>query len=112
MAFLVCYSSSAPKDHCRQKAIYLDQNFYELIFRHCMKTRSNYAVLSVVASLRYKSPMLVLDGDDLDRLVQELGYLEAEGQSHSQFDQLRHVCAKAKADGNCLSITGDMYPEL
>ncbi|HUG67857.1 MAG TPA: hypothetical protein VMM76_08895 [Pirellulaceae bacterium] len=112
MAFLVCYSKSAPEDHCRERAIYLDQKFYELIFRHCMKTRSNYAVLSVVGSLRYKSPMLVLADDDLDRLVQELGYLESAGHMHPQFAELRHVCTKAKADGLSLSISGDMYPEL
>ena len=112
MAFLVCYSKSAPDDHGRQRAIYLDQKFYQLIFRHCMKYRSDYAVLSVVASLRYKSPILVLDGDDLDRLVQEVGCLEYAGNSHPQFAELRHICAKAKADGFSLTISGDMYPEL
>jgi len=112
MAFLVCYSIAATDDHCGQKAIYLDQKFYELIFRHCMKNRSDYAVLSVVASLRYKSPLLVLTDDDLDRLVQELGSLEDAWHAHPQFAELRQVCAKAKAEGFSLSISGDMYPEL
>jgi hypothetical protein len=112
MAFLVCYSRSAPDDHCGQTAIYLDQSFYEIVFRHCLAERSVYAVLSVVASLRYKSPLLVVAGDDLDTLVRELGYLESAGNVHPQFADLRRVCAKAKADKCSLSISGDMYPEL
>jgi hypothetical protein len=112
MAFLVCYSRSAPDDHGRQHAIYLDQRFYEMVFKHCLKERSTFAVLSVVASLRYKSPLLVVAGDDLDTLVRELGYLENTGNVHPQLADLRRVCAKAKADSCSLSISGDMYPEL
>jgi hypothetical protein len=112
MAFLVCYSRSAPDDHTRQKAIYLDQKFYEMIFQHCMAERSFYAVLSVVASLRYKSPLLVVAGDELDRLVAELTHLEGAGHPHPQLAEFRQVCAKAKTDGCSLSISGDMYPEL
>jgi hypothetical protein len=112
MAFLVCYSRTAPDDHCRERAIYLDQKFYEIVFQHCLKERSTFAVLSVVASLRYKSPLLVIAGDDLDRLLRELGYLESTGNVHPQFADLRRVCAKAKADSCSLSISGDMYPEL
>lgn len=112
MAFLVCYSRSAPDDHARQKAICLDQKFYELIFQHCTTERSFYAVLSVVASLRYKSPLLVVAGDELDLLARELTHIEGAGHSHPQIAEFRQVCAKAKADGCSLSISGDMYPEL
>ena len=112
MAFLVCYSRSAPDDHTRQKAIYLDQKFYEMVFEHCLAERSLYAVLSVVASLRYKSPLLVVAGDGLDRLVAEFTYLEHSGHFHPQIAEFRLVCAQAQADGCSLSISGDMYPEL
>jgi len=112
MAFLVCYSKSAPEDHARKDAIYLDQKFYELIFRHCMKKSSYYANLSVIASLRYKSPLLVVDGMNLDSLARELEYLEQAGHTHPQIAEFRQVCAKAKVDGCSLSISGDMYPEL
>jgi hypothetical protein len=112
MAFLVCYSRSAPEDHTRHTAIYLDQDFYELIFRHCISERSHYASLSVIASLRYKSPLLVVTGDELDSLTDELVALEQTGRSHRQLAAFREVCAKAKADGCNLSISGDMYPEL
>jgi hypothetical protein len=112
MAFLVCYSKFAPEDHGRQFAIYLDQAFYALIFQHCLNERSVYPVLSVVASLRYKSPLLVVSGPKLESLTRELSYLENAGFTHSQFVELRQVCAKAKSDNCSLSITGDMYPEL
>lgn len=112
MAFLVCYSRSAPDDHVRQKAIYLDQKFYEMIFRQCTIKRSYYANLSVVASLRYKSPLLVVAGEWLDSLAHELADLERSGHEHPQLAEFRQVCAKAKADGCSLSISGDMYPEL
>jgi hypothetical protein len=112
MAFLVSYSRSAPDDHTRQKAIYLDQSFYELIFHHCMRKRSYYANLSAIASLRYKSPLLVVSEDNLDSLTRELEDLERSGHAHSQLTEFRQVCAKAKANGCSLSISGDMYPEL
>jgi hypothetical protein len=112
MAFLVCYSRSAPDDHGRQLAIYLDQQFYELLFSNCLKARSTYAVLGVVASLRYKSPLLVVADDELARLAQELTYLESAGHLHPQVAELREVCAKAQNEGYNLTISGDMYPEL
>lgn len=112
MAFLVCYSSSAPDDHTHRTAIYLDQGFYELIFRDCIPERSRYASLSVMASLRYKSPLLVVSGELLDSLAYELAELERAGRTHAQLAEFRGVCARAKADGVSLSISGDMFPEL
>ena len=112
MAFLVCYSRSAPDDHCRLKAIYLDQAFYALIFERCLNERCVYPVLSVVASLRYKSPLLVVSGGELESLTRELSYLENAGFTHPQFAELRQVCAKSKSDNCSLSISGDMHLEL
>jgi hypothetical protein len=112
LAFLVCYSRSALDDHNDRKAIYLDQKFYELIFKHCVPERSRYASLSVIASLRYKSPLLVVAGEQLDSLDDELAELQRADLSHPQLAEFRHVCATAKADSCSLSISGDMYPEL
>ena len=112
MAFLICYSSSAPEDHTRKKAIYLDQRFYEIIFHECLKDRSAYANLSVIASLRYNSPLVVIEGADLNRLVSEIGRLQQSGHDHPQFEELRQVCSKAQVEGCNLSISGDMFPEL
>jgi hypothetical protein len=112
MAYLVCYSRSAPSDHSREKAIYLDQEFYETIFQYCLVDRSKYPVLSVLASLRYKSPLLVVSGEEIDALTSELTKIHESGHAHPQLTEFRHVCTKAKADGCNLSISGDMYREL
>jgi hypothetical protein len=66
----------------------------------------------VIASLRYKSPLVVVSVEELDSLARELAELERTGRSHPQLAEFRHVCAKAKANGCGLSISGDMYPEL
>jgi hypothetical protein len=112
MAFLICFSRSEPHDHVAQKAIYLDQQFYELIFHHCTKKRSYYANLSVIASLRYKSPLVVVEGKNLESLVKELEALEQLGHAHPQLAKFREVCGNAISQSCSLSISGDMYPEL
>ena len=112
MAFVVCYSWSPPDDHTRHRAIYLDQQFYELIYGHCRSEGSPYSVLREIALLRYKSPTLVVSGERLTLLDQDLKRLAESGASHSQTAVLRQVCAKAIADGCALTVSGDMYPEL
>jgi hypothetical protein len=112
MAFLVCYSQVPPDDHARNRAIYLDQKFYELIFENCQSERGPYVVLREMASLRYKSPTLVVSGERLDLLDQELATLVVRGVSPSQTAEFRQVCGKAKEAGCALTISGDMYPEL
>ena len=112
MAFLVCYSRSAPHDHTQQVAIYLDQDFYKLIFQNCITDRSHYANLSVIASLRYKSPHLVVSDENLESLAAELEELQLSGHAHPQLAELGRACAHAITEGCSLSITGDMHPEL
>jgi hypothetical protein len=108
MAFLVCYSASPPDDHAKKKAAYLDQRFYELLFAH----RDRYVILRDIASLRYKSPTMVIRREQLVSLDQEIAAFEASGISHPQIHEFRSVCAKAMTDGCALTISGDMYPEL
>jgi len=109
MAFLVCYSSSLD-DHTRDKAVYLDQAFYELIFAQCASDR--YRVLREIASLRYKSPTIIVSQDRLGLLSDELTMLSASGVSHPQIGEFSQACARAQTDGCSLTISGDMYPEL
>ena len=109
MAFLVCYSSSLA-DHARKTAVYMDQRFYELIFAHCRS--GSYSVLREIASLRYKSPTIALRRERLHLLDQELTQLEASGVSHPQIADLKLACERATAESCCLTISGDMYPEL
>jgi len=112
VAFLVCYSRSPPHDHTRYRAIYLDQRFYELIFRNCLPEGVAYTVLREIARLRYKSPILVIGGDRLAEFDGDLISLAESGASHPQIASLREVCAKAATDGCALTVSGDMYPEL
>jgi hypothetical protein len=112
VAFVVCYSWSPPDDHTRHGAIYLNQQFYELIFKHCRLAGGPYVVLREIALLKYKSPTLVVSVDRLAVLDQELMSLGESGVSHPQITELRQVCAKATSDGCALTVSGDMYPEL
>ncbi len=112
MALLVCYSKSPPNDHARDRAIYLNQRFYELIFKNCRSEQTPYIVLRDIALLRYKSPTLIVSGDRLALLDRELMNLEESNLSHPQIAEFRQVCNKAKSDGCALTISGDMYPEL
>jgi hypothetical protein len=112
VAFKVCYSWSPPDDHTRHGAIYLNQKFYEVIFKNCRSEHGPYLVLRDIALLKYKSPPLVVSDDRLAQLNRELKCLEESGMSHPQIEGFRQVCTKAKSDGCALTISGDMYPEL
>jgi hypothetical protein len=111
MAFLVCYSGSLD-DHTRNRAVYLDQTFYELIFALCREERGGYSVLREIALLRYKSPTIIVGQTRLRLLADELNTLSASGVTHPQIAEFGRVCAQAQADGCSLTISGDMYPEL
>jgi hypothetical protein len=112
MAFLVCYSWFPPDDHTRHRAIYLDQRFYELIFRRCRSESGPYTVLREIALLRYKSPTLVVACDRLALLDGDIRRLGGWWSRHPQIAEFRQVCAKAIVEGCALTVSGDMYPEL
>ena len=112
MAFLVCYSRTPPHDHTKDKAIYLNQEFYEIIFAECRRDKSDYNILSDIASLKYKSPTLVVPIENLAALMDELRLLLASEKHHPQIQEFQNVCAKAIELGCSLTISGDMYPEL
>jgi len=114
MAFLVCYSRLGGTDEHRgpNKAIYLDQHFYELIYDGCRSDAGAYIILRKIALLRYKSPVLVISTDQLALLRHELSRFEESGVVHPQLAEFQQVCIKAASDGCALTISGDMYPEL
>ena len=112
MAFLVCYSKSPPDDHGRDRAIYLNQRFYELIFKNCRSEHGAYIVLRGIALLKYKSPTFIVSGERLTLLGRELKNLEESDLSHPQIDGFKQACNKAISNGCALTISGDMYPEL
>ena len=112
MAFLVCYSDDPPRDHTVHKAAYMDQSFYELIFAYCRGKRGEFRMLGEIASLRYKSPELVVSQSQLPALAAELDRLVREGFVHPQVAELRTICMQAASRWRSLTISADMYPEL
>ncbi len=111
MAFLVCYSLPL-EDHTRKRAIYLDQQFYELIFENCCLENGGYPLLREIALLKYKSPTLIIEEDKLFALEQELGSFELLKLEHPQIEEFKRVCNQARSVGCSLTVSGDMYPEL
>jgi hypothetical protein len=112
MAFLVCYSWSPPDDHARHPAIYLDQRFYELIYAICRSESGQYTLLREIALLQYKSPILVIEGESINELDQDLVRLSESGVSHEQMLGFHEVVRRAMSDGCAITVSGDMYPEL
>jgi hypothetical protein len=110
MAFLICYSSNGVTDW-RNKVIYLDQCFYEDIFRHCAK-HPEYTVLAKISSLGYGDE-LVLSRNQLMILHTEVFGMRKIGcASHDQFIALSAVIQAALDEKMELGISGDMYPVL
>ena len=112
MVFLVCYSKNPPHDHAADKAAYLDQSFYELIYTHCRGRGSKFETLGEIASLRYKSPEFAISYDQLPALNAELERLANSCPFHPQVAELRSVCSSALSKGCSLTVSADMYPEL
>ena len=111
MAFLVCYSDSIA-DHTEDKAIYLDQQFYELIFRHIRNDSTGFTVMRQIALLRYKSPSILISTTQLPALIVELEVLDNSCPQHPQIHEFKSVCQNAIQKDTNLTISGDMYPEL
>lgn len=106
MAFLVVYH---PSD--RNKAIYLDQAFYEHIFEHCRRPNADFIYLRRIAELRYKSSAIEIDPAELTALANEIRRLKSIF-SHAQIEDFLRVCEKAGESKLGLRISGDMCPEL
>ena len=96
----------------KEGAIYLDQPFYELVFRYCRQANSGFSVLRDIALLRFKSPTLVIVGDQLKRLIEDLDQRERLNHRHPHIEGFKTAC-KTAINKNCaLTVSGDMYPEL
>ena len=108
MAFLICYSSTV-EDHPREKAAYLPQSFYEWIVKVCRADEDRFPRLRQIASLRYKSPTLLLTPRELPLLVKELQHLNSDDTGALDF---MAAATEAIARPCSLTISGDMYPEL
>ncbi len=110
MALLVCLSNSL-LDHTNDRAIYLDQHFYELIFHQCREESSAFTLLRRIAMLRYKSPTILIPQEELGALIDELEHL-ANKHRHCQIGEFCKVCRSAMRSDKNLTVSGDMHPEL
>jgi hypothetical protein len=70
------------------------------------------SILSKIASLKYKSPILFVLPDQLSTLFLELTKLKDAKPPHPQIEEFQNVCDTAILSGCVLTISGDMYPEL
>jgi hypothetical protein len=111
MTLSVRYSNS-PDDTNGERVIYLDQRFYEAIYRNCRSAEGPFPVLRTLALTRYKSNYPYFSVEQMPGAIAELELLESSGISHPQIADFKSVCGKALERGCGLYVTGDMYPEL
>ena len=115
MAFLVCYVSDGVVDWS-DKAAYLDQKFYELLYKARRKLAPD-GVLAEIAELKYGEE-IVLSQPRLHEAREELArfsryrFFRLRYSSYSQFKALGDSIRAAIEEGAELSIAGDMHPEI
>lgn len=107
MAFLVCFKSLINESCWQDKAIYLDYEFYELVF---YKPANSHSLLKKLSSLDYNGTLRI-EQSQLAELRQELLILSTES-SHIQIKSFIEVVEKALQNECSLIIAGDMHPVL
>lgn len=111
MALLICYLNRGENINWARKAIYLDQRFYELIFKFYKETE-RHSVLREIVSIGYDKE-LVLEGTRLTEVMSELEYLmDVRSVAHPQIETLLRVLRTAISRECNLAIAGDMCPDL
>ena len=107
MAFLVCFKKTDNEDCWHDKAIYLDYEFYNLIF---YRQDSCDSLLNKLSNLDYNGT-LEIEQSQLDHLRTELVRLTSDS-SHWQVKSFISIVDKALQSKWSLTIAGDMYPVL
>ena len=107
MAFLICYKKKDVEFDWVDDAIYLDQEFYELIF--CGPVAAG-SILEKISKLTYKDD-LEIKNSELERLRKELVELDKK-VSHEQIKGFIDIVETSYKTGDSLMVGGDMYPEL
>ncbi len=107
MAFLVCRKRSGVEFSWKDRLIYLDQEFYELIF---YLPAGKESILRRISRLSYGEEMEI-GNTELHKLKEELMVL-ADDVSNDQANNFGKV-VNDSLESNCtLMISGDMYPTL
>ena len=105
MAFLVAYKRNGKEVDWKDKAIYLDQNFYEMIMSSDM-TKDDNPVLEKFASMGYGDEYHLTIAD-LALLHQELEHLQGGGT-----EEFKELVVEVLSQDLELAISGDMHPVL
>lgn len=103
MAFLVCFKKSDCEFSWRDKAIYLDQKFYEMIFNQGYDAD---CILKRISRLNYDGELEV-EYDQLAKLKAELLKL-GENNNHGQISEFIDIVNKSLESSYSLMIAGDM----
>jgi len=106
MAFLVCFKKSDCTFDWRDKAIYLDQEFYKLIYYNRDKSR----ILDSVSKLGYDDEMEI-ENSELNELKRELVKLDPLNR-YPKIKSLLEVIDVSISSKYNLMIAGDMHPVL
>lgn len=111
MALLVCYVDESEKIDWSDKAIYLDQSFYELMVRYCMDA-NRHSTLKEMVSIGYDDEYII-SVSQAEFFLLELKELIKKGSlKHAQLQSFANVLCKAISRKCNLVIGGDMYPDL
>ncbi|MEM1058068.1 MAG: hypothetical protein AAGK14_02365 [Verrucomicrobiota bacterium] len=112
MALLVCFLEKKDESiDWSKKAIYLDQNFYEMVFRYYEHT-DRRSPLREMVSIDYDGEY-VMSKSKLKEALAELDFLRREiAVEHSQIVLFSDVLRMAMSKNCDLVIGGDMYPDL
>jgi hypothetical protein len=106
MSLLISYSKSKSKADLKNKAIYLDRDFYEIIFKHCYNS-SNYRILKTLVSINKKSAPKVIENDRLNQFNKELLKLcKNLNITHPQFNELMDIANTAISKREHLWFSG------
>jgi hypothetical protein len=111
MALLVCFREAGCPVDWSKKAIYLDQGFYELLFKYYKRRRTESPLKGMIA-IGYDDEFS-MDGSQIEAASVELERITMEGEIvHPQAKLLISVFRDAALRRCELLVAGDMYPDL
>ncbi len=111
MALLVCFHDPGSEMDWSRAAIYLDQSFYEALYRHYEGSESPSPLKAMVA-MGYDDEFIIA-GDRLRESLLELEQIAGAGRvRHPQIQSFGDVLREAASRGCSLAVGGDMHPDL
>jgi hypothetical protein len=111
MALNVCFHDRGRAVDWSKKAIYLDQEFYELLYRH-YERRESRSLLKAMVAIGYEDEFIIA-ADQVEGALRDLERIsDGVGAPHPQFHALGDVLREAATRKCGIAVAGDMYPDL